>query len=100
MSDKRKYADRREYLIKAVIKRRKALRQKAIEYKGGKCNTCGYNKCTGALEFHHPRKKNFGISEGNTRSWVRMKPELDKCLLVCANCHREIHSQLQTETSE
>jgi predicted HNH restriction endonuclease len=100
MSDKRKYADRRQYLVKAVIKRRKMLRQKAIEYKGGICSICGYGKCKDALEFHYSGKKNFGISEGNTRSWLRMKPELDKCILVCANCHREIHSQLQSETAE
>ena len=46
MKDKRKYADRAEYLKAAVTKRRKTVRQKAIKYKGGKCQLCGYNKCT------------------------------------------------------
>jgi len=92
MKDKRKYADRAEYLIAAVTKRRKVLRQKAIEYKAGKCKICGYNKCQGALEFHHFKNhKNFGISQkGYTRSWEKVKKELNLCILLCANCHREV----------
>ena len=69
----------------------------AIEYKGGKCLICGYNRCNEALEFHHidSHKKDFGISkDGYTRSWEKVKLELDKCICVCANCHREIHSGL------
>jgi len=93
MKDKRKYADRSEYLKAAVIKRRKTVRQKAIEYKGGKCQLCGYNKCKEALEFHHLSKKSFGISQkGYTRSWKKVKDELDKCILLCANCHREVEN--------
>ena len=72
MSEKRTYADRREYLIAAVAKRRKQLREKAIEYKGGKCMICGYKKYSGALDFHHldEKTKSFGISiNGITRSW-------------------------------
>ena len=96
--DKRKYADRKEYLIKAVCKRRKELRLKAIAYKGGRCQICGYDRCIEALEFHHLNgsKKEFGISyKGITRSWEKIKNELDKCILVCANCHREIHAKQQ-----
>lgn len=89
------YADRREYLIKAVSKRRKRLKEMSIKYKGGKCINCGYNRCNAALDFHHidATQKNFGVSlDGLTRSWEKIKEELDKCILVCANCHREIHS--------
>jgi 5-methylcytosine-specific restriction endonuclease McrA len=96
MKDKRKYADRAEYLKAAVSKRRKVLRRKAIEYKGGKCALCGYKKCIDALEFHHldETKKDFGLSQsGLTRSWERIKCEIQKCILVCANCHRELHSR-------
>lgn len=94
MPDNRKYVDRREYLIKAVAERRKKVREMAIKYKGEKCVLCGYNKCIQALEFHHIKNdgKDFGISaKGYTSSWKRVKEELDKCILVCANCHREIH---------
>jgi hypothetical protein len=94
----RRYRDRREYLIEAVRKRRKKVRQMAVDYKGGKCQLCAYSKCTEALEFHHvcSTGKDFSISgKGYTRSWKRIKEELDKCLLLCANCHREVHSGLQ-----
>ncbi len=99
--DTRKYADRRQYLIAAVHKRRKKIRQMAIEYKGGQCQTCGYNRCIDALEFHHNNSsgKDFSISEkGYTRSWTKVKEELDKCVLLCANCHREIHAQSAAST--
>jgi hypothetical protein len=78
----------------AVQRRRDIIKIQAVEYKGGKCEKCGYNKCIGALEFHHkdPNAKDFGIaSKGYTRSWEKVKKELDKCILVCSNCHREIH---------
>ncbi|MBI5465270.1 HNH endonuclease [Candidatus Gottesmanbacteria bacterium] len=92
MADRRKYADRREELIKAVAKRRRRLKTLAIQYKGGKCQVCGYNRYQGALDLHHINgEKEFGISDkGYTRSWKKVKAELDKCVLVCANCHREI----------
>ncbi len=95
MSERRTYAGRREYLIMAVSRRRKRIREQAVEYKGGKCVFCGYNKCQAALDFHHldPKGKDFGLSKnGITRSWVKTKTELDKCILVCSNCHREIHA--------
>jgi hypothetical protein len=78
---------------------REKTKEKAIEYKGGKCEYCGYNKCIAALEFHHkePSKKDFGIShKGYTRSWEAVRVELDKCLMLCANCHREKHEELKT----
>lgn len=70
--DKRRYSDRRAYLIDAVKKRRKKVRQMAIEHKGGKCHRCGYDRCLEALEFHplDSSQKDFGISDrGYTRSW-------------------------------
>jgi len=95
MADKRNYVSRTKYMILAVAKRRRKIRDLAVQYKGGKCQICGYNKCPQALEFHHlsPNGKDFGISDkGYTRSWTRVQKEIDKCILVCANCHREIHA--------
>jgi len=81
-------------MIMAVTRRRKKLREMAREYKGGMCIICGYNKCQRALSFHHlnPKNKDFDLSSrGLTRSWERIKKEIDKCVLLCANCHMEIH---------
>jgi len=83
-----------------VTKRRDQLKQKAVEYKGSKCEKCDYDKCIAALEFHHiePEHKDFGISaNGHTRSWEKIKEELDKCILVCCRCHREIHDDGKLE---
>ena len=95
MTEKRKYSDRREELIRAVAKRRRKIKTLAIEYKGGKCQICEYKKYPGALDLHHlnPNEKEFGIADkGYTRSWKIIQAELNKCILVCANCHREIEA--------
>jgi transposase-like protein len=75
-----------------VIAWRHRLKLRAVQYKGGKCQTCGYDKCLRALKFHHldPSQKEFGIGR-SIRSWESVKRELDKCILVCGNCHDEIH---------
>ena len=79
----------------AVIDTRRRNKIKLVEYKGGKCERCGYDKCIDALEFHHlnPDEKDFGLSCGDTRSLEKLKAEADKCIMVCANCHREIHAE-------
>ena len=78
--------------IKSYARKNKEI---MVEYKGGGCLSCGYSACLGALDFHHvdPSKKEFQIS-GSTRSLEKAKPELDKCILVCRNCHAEIHDGL------
>lgn len=79
---------------------RKIIKQWALDYKGHQCHRCGYNKCDTALEFHHidPSKKDFIISDTNLKlDWEIIKKELDKCELVCANCHREIHEEEKNE---
>lgn len=91
----RTYRDRARYLIRAVANRRRRLKELAIKRKGGKCIFCGYCKCNAALDFHHvdESEKEFNLSlRGLTRSWKKIKQEINKCILVCANCHREIHA--------
>jgi 5-methylcytosine-specific restriction endonuclease McrA len=75
-----------------VINWKKRKKIELVEYKGGKCVRCGYNKCIEALEFHHrnPKEKDFSISS-NSMGFEKMKLESDKCDLLCANCHREEH---------
>lgn len=74
---------------------RRSMKQQAIKLLGGKCSICGYNKCIDALEFHHknPNEKEFKLGSGNTMSWKEYKSEVLKCILVCSNCHKEIHSK-------
>lgn len=76
--------------------KKRAIKHRLIEYKGGKCQICGYDKCEGALQFHHrnPREKDFALSSVNLNrdfSMDALYAEVDKCDLVCANCHSEIH---------
>lgn len=66
-------------------------KKKSIAYKGGKCLVCGYNKCESALEFHHLDPDNK-IDIKDHWSFIRSVPELDKCVLLCCRCHRELHS--------
>jgi predicted HNH restriction endonuclease len=80
-----------------TVERMRKLKEKCVAYKGGKCSKCGYNKFVEALEFHHinPEEKSLSLSTGKGYSFEKVKDELDKCILVCANCHREIHVQLE-----
>lgn len=74
-------------------KSRRSYKKFAIEALGGKCSTCGYNKCQAALDFHHkdPNKKNFQISKYKKREILL--EELMKCELLCKNCHAEKHEK-------
>ena len=78
--------------IKTIETQRK-MKKEAVDYKGGKCVTCGYDKCQAALEFHHldPNKKDFSIGQHKNKSFKNIKDELDKCILLCKNCHAELH---------
>ena len=79
-----------------VTIKRRAIKKALIEYKGGKCCRCGYNKCDRALEFHHldSNKKDFGVANNMDKTIDKLKKEVDKCILVCSNCHAEIHEEL------
>jgi len=67
-----------------------------INYKGGKCIVCGYNKYIGSLDFHHlnPEEKEFNIARLKGYNLESLKKELDKCVILCKNCHSEFHHGL------
>ena len=75
---------------------RHAIKHQLVLYKGGKCQECGYSKCEGALQFHHldPNEKDFNLSNKYNNGCFdmdKLKLEVDKCVLLCANCHAEKH---------
>lgn len=100
---KKYYADHRaerRYSVKYARRRTKIVGRKeaAVAYKGGCCTRCGYDRYVGALEFHHldPMEKEWQLgSRLPNGRWESLKAELDKCVLVCSNCHKEIHYELR-----
>ena len=73
--------------------KRTVLKKRCVQYMGGKCESCGYNKSVFALQFHHKNvlEKDFEISSASGYSWLNIREELKKCILLCANCHAEEH---------
>ncbi len=88
-------------LIRNATRRAWTAREKdkAIAYKGGACIVCGYSACSAALDFHHlnpEEKEGYGTAAlMSHRSFENNKAELDKCVLVCCRCHREIHAGVE-----
>lgn len=66
--------------------------------RGGCCSKCGYDRCADALEFHHidPTQKEFHLGDRRGLGLDKLRAEMDKCILVCRNCHTEIHSAMKT----
>lgn len=78
------------------MRSRVKIKNHIIDAYGGKCQVCGYNKCRQAFDFHHisPLSKKFGINSAlkNGHSITEIINELKICIMVCANCHREIEA--------
>ncbi len=80
-----------------VVIRQRKFKEILVKYKGGKCEKCAYDKCIAAFDFHHtdPSRKDFMLSDatGNVFN-EQVKNEIDKCILLCSNCHREEHYEM------
>lgn len=93
-----RHAMRREQIARDEREWRDALKRRMIAYRGGKCSRCGLTPAAAehiaVFEFHHrdPADKEFNVAGNYTRSWRVLQAELDKCDLVCANCHRVIEA--------
>lgn len=82
---------------------RKKVKEKAVQYKGGMCELCGYSKSIVALVFHHvnPILKDYELSGAwLCKSWDKLVVELDKCQLLCFNCHHELHYKIDKKRQE
>lgn len=73
--------------------RRHSFKVWLVEYMGGGCEKCGYNRCVFALDVHHrdPSKKEFEFKGCDLKNKTRVIKELENCHLLCATCHREVH---------
>lgn len=88
---KRREIHKRFYATKKANSR--AMKSRMVQYLGGKCLDCGGVFHDMVYDFHHldPSQKDFALSSARNNSWETIKPELDKCVLLCANCHRIRH---------
>lgn len=77
-------------------RQRNSTKKRCVEYKGGSCECCGYKKSLFSLDFHHrnPLEKEFSISGKLSWRWEKLRKELDKCNLLCRNCHGEHHEAI------
>jgi predicted HNH restriction endonuclease len=81
-----------------TVERQRSFKERCVAYKGGKCEVCGYSKYYGAIEFHHkdPTRKDFSVSHARLTTFSeKIEKELDKCMILCANCHREEHARIK-----
>ena len=79
---------------RATRAQRTELKHRMVAYKGGRCSLCSYDVCIEAMCFHHvdPDSKAFSIAGSHNRSWPRLREELDRCVLLCKNCHAQLHA--------
>lgn len=92
----------RKTVSASVTKQRRNRKNKCIDLLGGKCIKCGYCKSTRALTFHHldPSKKIADISKMiSLNSWKSVVQELEKCILLCFNCHMEEEEKNESQRS-
>jgi hypothetical protein len=76
-----------------MLEQRNIRKAKFVEMSGQVCQRCGYEGFLAALEFHHvnPEEKDrtpANLFTGGALPEETIYAELDKCVLLCANCHR------------
>jgi len=86
-----------------VISWRNRTKERIIQSFGGSCGICNYHKCQRSLDLHHldPEQKEFSLSSirAKPKAWSKIVDELRKCVLLCKNCHGEVHDSM-TEIPE
>lgn len=82
-----------------ALDRKHLVKVRCVEYLGGKCIACGYDRCIKGLTFHHRDHtlKTFAVGQMLDRAWSILVAELEKCDLLCFNCHMERHCDLDQE---
>jgi len=90
------YSQCRQCFNQYCIERWKLRKIDAIKYKGGSCVDCNVTYPTAPyviFDFHHldPTIKDVDWGKLRLRSWDKIVKELDKCVLLCSNCHRIRH---------
>ena len=93
-----RHAAERQATAAPVVAFRRRMKARAVAELGGRCLACGFLGPNAVFDFHHrdPRLKSFGISEnGIPRPWTKIRNELAKCVMLCANCHREVHAGIR-----
>jgi hypothetical protein len=85
------YDQRWERRFKASI-RHLALKERALEHKGGACQICGYSRCPAALHFHFADSNDRAVYISAVSSWEQIQPALDRSTLLCANCRCEVRA--------
>ena len=93
---KNTYLNQAHQSYNAQQRRGRDRKLELIGLKGGRCEKCGYDKNYSALEFHHrePEHKRFQLDLRalSNRKWDLILEEIDKCTLLCSNCHAELHN--------
>lgn len=71
--------------------RRNSIKQFLNNIKKKGCNICGENDIA-CLDFHHIKDKEYTISQlVNTENMTKINKEINKCIILCSNCHRKLH---------
>ncbi len=89
------YENNREKVLTRIRTNRAELREAYDEWKLVRgCQICGYRRCSQALDAHHLRDKDFTVGESIAKnvSLEKLAAELEKCIVLCANHHRELHA--------